>query len=75
MKTLVLAALLAFAAPLAASAQTASVEIRIGTPAYHYRPHYRHGHRVYVRHYRPYARYYRQPVVIVSPRPAALPFR
>ena len=49
-----------------AAAQTPSVDVRIG----HYRPHYRHGHRMHVRYhrqyaraYRSYARYYRSPSV------------
>lgn len=38
-----------------AAAQSPSVDVRIG----HYRPHYRHGHRMHMRHHRQHARYYR----------------
>ncbi len=58
----VLTGLAGIAAP--AAAQHASVEIRIGTPGYHYRPYYRHGYRAN-RHYH---RHYRRAVVVVPGR-------
>ena len=58
----VLTGLAGFAAP--AAAQHASVEVRIGTPRYHYRPYYRHGYRAH-RHYH---RHYRRPVVVAPGR-------
>jgi hypothetical protein len=69
MKALLLAGLVAIAQP--AAAQVASVDIQIGTPGWHYRTHYRHGHRFHARvhGHRAYARYYRRPYVIVAPRP------
>jgi hypothetical protein len=52
---LALAGLGGIAAPAAAQA---SIDIRIGTPGYHYRPYYRQGHRVH-RHWHRHG-YYRQ---------------
>jgi len=62
----VFAGLVGITAP--AAAQSASVDIRIGTPGYHYRPYYRHGHRAHIHSQRAYARHYRRPVVVVVPR-------
>jgi len=57
----VLTGLTGIAAP--AAAQHTSVEVRIGTPGYQYRPYYRHGYRAH-RHAH---RHYRRPVVVVAP--------
>lgn len=57
----VLTGLAGIAAP--ASAQHTSVEVRIGSPGYHYRPYYRHGYRAHRHNHR----HYRRPVVVVAP--------
>lgn len=49
------------------AAQRVAIDVRIGTPGYHYR-HYRQGHRFYRQYHRAYARHYRRPVVVVGPR-------
>jgi hypothetical protein len=49
------------------AAQRVSVDVRIGTPGYHYR-YYRHGHQYYRQYYRPHVGYYRRPFVVVQPR-------
>ena len=67
--TVVFAGLVGVTQP--AAAQTPSADVRIG----HYRPHYRHEHRMhmryhrqYARSYRSYARYNRSPVVVYHQR-------
>lgn len=49
------------------AAQRVSVDVRIGTPGYHYR-YYRNGHQYYRQYYRPHVGYYRRPFVVVQPR-------
>lgn len=73
MKTLirgiVVAVLLAGLAGTASTvaAQRVAIDVRIGTPGYHFR-HYGRGHRYYRQYHRPYVRHYRRPVIVVGPR-------
>ena len=51
-----------------AAAQHVSVDVRIGTPGYHFR-HYRHGHHYHRQYHRPYAGHYRRSLVVIRSRP------
>lgn len=60
-------------APLAA--QRVALDVRIGTPGFHYHRHHRHavrhyhhGHRVYRDYYRPHAHWHGRSVIVVAPR-------
>lgn len=68
-RSIVVAVLLAGLAGSASTvaAQRVAIDVRIGTPGYHYR-HYRHGHRYIRQYHRPYVRHYQRPVIVVGPR-------